>query len=230
MTLTNYWWLIIWMFVGGYILDKFFPKTEELIFGKTEIRWKVLPAILLVVPLIIWAGFRDNTFGDTAAYRELFNAAPSSLALIPSYLESVTKDRGFSVLMVLFKWIFGNNCTLFFLILAIFQLCCVAMIFRKYSCNYWFSIFVFVASTEYLSWMHNGIRQFIAVALIFAATELFFEKKYFKLTIIILIASTIHGSALMMLPIMFIVQGQGWNRKTVLCVLFAIIALLYVNP
>ena len=30
---------------------------------------------------------------------------------------------------------------------------------------------MFVAITDYISWMQNGIRQFTAVALIFAATE-----------------------------------------------------------
>lgn len=64
MTLTNYWWLLIWMFVGGGALAIFIPKQWELVNGKKVERWMVAPAFLLMVPYILWAGFRANDFGD----------------------------------------------------------------------------------------------------------------------------------------------------------------------
>ena len=50
MTLTNYWWLLVWLFMGGAFLAWFFPKRKELVYGKVEERWEILPAIILVVP------------------------------------------------------------------------------------------------------------------------------------------------------------------------------------
>ena len=65
MTLTNYWWLLIWLFTGGAILACFFQKRREMICGKVEERWGVVPAVILVVPYIIWAGFRTDIIGDS---------------------------------------------------------------------------------------------------------------------------------------------------------------------
>ena len=38
MTLTNYWWLLIWVFVGGLILSVYIPKYHEVVLGKMETR------------------------------------------------------------------------------------------------------------------------------------------------------------------------------------------------
>lgn len=229
MTLTNYWWLLIWLFLGGGFLVLAFPKRNEVVLGKVEKRWNVFPAIILIVPYIIWAGFRSDIYGDTYAYRQSFFKAPSQLGELGAYLVGVSKDKGFSVLTVFIKWIAGNSDIVYFLIIAAVQLICLALIYRKYSCDYWTSIFLFVASTDYLSWCHNGIRQFMAIILILAATELLLKKKYFLLIVVILIASTFHASALLMIPIVFIVQGKAWNKKTVLCIIASVIALSFVE-
>lgn len=226
MALTNYWWLLIWLFTGGAFLAYFFPKRREMVCGKVEDRWGVVPAIILVVPYIIWAGFRTDRFGDTGAYRATFLDAPSRLGQLQEYLETVTKDKGFAVLTVWLKGIIGNSDTVFFLIIASIQLGCIVYICRKYSCNYWMSIFLFVASTDYIAWMHNGMRQFLAITIIFAATDLLLEKKYVPLIAVILVASTLHASALFMVPVVFIVQGKAWNKKSILCI-FACIAVLF---
>ena len=39
MTLTNYWWLLIWLFTGGIVLATYFPKHREMVNGKMETRW-----------------------------------------------------------------------------------------------------------------------------------------------------------------------------------------------
>lgn len=229
VTLTNYWWLLIWMFTGGLFLKVFSSRKRELVGGQIETRWRMLPAIVMVVPYIIWAGFRGDNFGDTGSYRQMFSEAPDTLGRMSSYLDEVTKDKGFSTLVILIKSIFGNSDVVFFLLLAAVQILCVALVFRKYSCDYWFSIFLFIASTDYLSWVHNGMRQFLAVTIIFAATGLILKKRYIPAILIILVAATIHGSALLMLPIIFIIQGKAWNKKTLLCVLASIVILLSVG-
>ncbi|WP_435645162.1 EpsG family protein [Butyricicoccus porcorum] len=228
MTLTNYWWLLIWMFTGGLFLKVFSSRKRELVGGQVETRWRMLPAIIMVVPYIIWAGYR-NDIGDTYAYREVFKNAPATLEQLPIYLDEITKDKGFSALVVLIKATLGNSDVLFFLVLAAVQILCISVIFRKYSSDYWLSIFLFIASTDYLSWVFNGIRQFTAVTIIFAATGLILKRKYLLLIVVILLASTIHGSALLMLPVVFIIQGKAWNKKTVLCVLIGIGALIFVD-
>lgn len=227
MVLTNYWWLLVWIFLAGALFS-LFPRQKIVISGKREYRWGFVPAVFLVLPYILWAGFRTN-FGDSLAYKKMFNDVPSSLGQIGEYFSHNSKDQGFSVLMVILKSIFGNSTLMFFLIIAIFQMVCLVYVYRKYSSNYWISIFLFIASTDYLSWMHNGIRQFIAATAIFACFGLMVKKKYIPLICIILLMATIHGSALIMIPIVFIIQGKAWNKKTIIFILAIIVAILFID-
>lgn len=228
MVLTNYWLLLGWIFIAGIGLSLLFPQENVIVCGKKERRWNIVPALILVIPYILWAGFRTN-FGDSLAYKKMFNDVPSSLMQIGEYFTHNSKDQGFSVLMVFLKSIFGNSTLVFFMIIAIFQMLCLALTYRKYSCNYWISIFLFIASTDYLSWMHNGIRQFVAATAIFACFGMMVRKKYIPLICIILLMATIHGSALMMIPIVFLIQGKAWNKKTLLFILVVMVAILFID-
>lgn len=230
MTLTNYWWLLIWCFVGGIFFIKFFPQRNEIVFGKYEERWSILPAIAFVIPYIAAAALRtDAMVGDTGSYRRWFLSMPTTISEWSGVLSEVTKDKGFTVLLLFLRMILENADVLFFLAIATFQIFVVAMVCRKYSCDYWMSIFMFVATTDYISWVNNGLRQFVAVTIIFAATGLILRKKYIATILLILLAATIHGSALLMLPIIFIIQGKPWNKKTVFLVLASIMALYFAN-
>lgn len=230
MTLTNYWWLLGWLLLAGVILTMIFPKQPVVVMGKKEYRWGWLPAIILVLPYIIWAGFRtDSMIGDTASYRAAFMAMPTEVSGWSEFLIDVTKDKGFSVLSLIIKLFVGNSSILYFLIIAAFQILVVAMIYRKYSCNYWLSIFLFIATTDYISWVNNGVRQFVAVTIIFAATGLLLKRKYIPVILLILLASTMHQSALLMIPIIFIIQGKAWNKKTILLIVACVAALFFVD-
>ena len=222
MTLNNYWWLLIWLFGAGLILNNAIPRRREIVLGQVKYRWHLFAAILLVLPYVIWAGFRYRYFGDTGVYIKFFNSAPNSISQINDYLVTNTKDRGFSVLMIMFKDFISSNYTVFFVVVAVFQMISIVYLFRTYSSDFWITFFLFIASTDYLSWMQNGMRQFIAVCLINLGFGLLVKKKYIPVILLILLASTIHGSALIMLPIIFIVQGKAWNRKTILFIIIMI--------
>lgn len=117
----------------------------------------------MVIPYIVAAAYRtDVMVGDTASYRRWFLSMPTTISEWPGVLSEVTKDKGFSALLF-FRLIFGNADVLFFLAMASFQILVVAMVCRKYSCDYWMSIFLFIATTDYISWVNNGMRQFIRI-------------------------------------------------------------------
>lgn len=66
MILKNYWWLLIWCFVGGFVFNNFFPKKQEIVSGKKVERWSVPMALALVIPYIVAAAFRtDAMVGDS---------------------------------------------------------------------------------------------------------------------------------------------------------------------
>ncbi len=227
--MSQYVLVIIWfmlIFLASQLMNIY---TYENVLGKRERRVNMGFAILVVIPLIWWTATRSQWIFDTNAYIKAFDAMPNTLSGINSYMETVNKDKGFSVLSIFIKTVVGNNSVGYFGILAIIQLVILAMVFRKYSTSYIMALFLFVATTDYISWMHNGIRQFTAVVLIFAATELMLKRKYLLVIAVILLASTIHGSALLMIPVVFVVQGKPWNKKTMLAICAFAIAIVFVD-
>lgn len=227
LELTNYWLPLIWVLGSGIILNMF-PKKTELVDGCVRERWYWLTAIVLVLPLAIWAGARVR-LGDTAAYRINYFNAPSSLAELPAYLEVHTKDKGFIVLMTAFKSMGIVNASHFFMIVALFQSWCLIFTFRKFSDSYWVCIFLFVASTDYLSWMFNGMRQFIAATVLFASFRLLVRGKFLPYCLIALVMSRIHGTALLMIPLAYIMQGKAFNRKTMLMIAGAALLMPFAD-
>ena len=226
--LNNYWWLLIWLFAVGVFF--YFVKHEqtELVLGKEKRRWQPWAAVLAALPFVLWAGCRGN-IGDTYVYREAFKSMPSHVSEWGTYLSDITKDKGFSVFGLMIKSVVGNHPVIYFLVLALIQMICLVAVFRKFSSNYWFSLFIFIASTDYISWMYNGIRQFLAVTVIFAATALIVNKKFIPAVLVILFASTFHQSALLMLPVIFIIQGKAFNKMTLICIALAVLALLFAD-
>ena len=224
---TSYWHPLIWIFAAGILLYKM-PQRTEYLGGRRVRRWYWFTAILLVFPYILWAGSRTN-FIDTITYIQTFNMVPSSIAQIPAYLAYNDKDQGFSVLMIICKSLGITDYHQFFMLIAAFQMLCLVYTFRKYSDNFWISMFLFVASTDYLSWMHNGIRQFIAVCMTFAAFDLLVKRRYVPFTLIVLLASTIHGSALLMLPFAYLMTGPALNRKTIMMIFGVALIIPFID-
>lgn len=224
---TSYWLLLVWLFGAGILL-KGMPQKEELVSGRVQHRWFWVSAILLTLPYALWAGYRTGG-ADTSTYARTFYTTTASPAEIPDILFSDGKDTGFTVLMVLAKACGITEYQHFFLAIAAFQMYCMVYTFRRYSQNFWFSIFLFVTSTDYVSWMHNGMRQFIAVCMTFAAFDLMLRRKYIRFVLIVVIAAQIHASAYLMLPLAFIMQGKALNRKTLLTIAGAALCIPFID-
>lgn len=228
MTLNNYWWMLIWLAAAGIFLQFAVPGKNICVLGKTEYRWRWPAVFCVVCPYVLWCMGRRN-FGDTEVYRQAFYEVPASMEKLQAYFADHTKDKGFSLLTAALKIMIGDNDKLFFLILAMLQILCVAYFFRKYSDDFLLCMFMFLASTDYLSWMFNGMRQFTAVCIILPAFSLTLEKKYVSAVGVILLASTIHGSALLMLPMIFVIQGKAWNKRTLLMIFSIGIVILFAG-
>ena len=229
MTLTNYWWLLIWLALAGGLLAVAVPKKPVQVLGKTEYRWSWGAALVLACPYVIWAANRVN-FGDTEVYRKTFRDIPTLGGPLTSYLSEHGKDQGFTVLVSVIKTLIGSNDKLFFFLIAAFQMFCIIYFLRKYSTSFLLSVFMFVISTDYLSWMFNGMRQFIAVCIVLLSFGLVLRKKYIPAVLVILLASTIHASALIMIPLIFVMQGPSWNWKTLLLLVGVGTAILLIDP
>ena len=227
-TLTNYWLLIVWVAFAGFFLQMLFPLVPVRVLGRIEYRWNLFAAFILGLPLVIWAGNRSNAIGDTAGYRANFQSAPTLESLI-EYVEAGSKDQGFRVFVVICKSIIGESDVLFLIIIAAIQITCIFWVLRKYSASFLFSVFIFIASCDYVGWTYNGIRQFMAATCLFACIGLIVKRRIIPLLLIILLLSTIHGSALIMIPIAFVAMGRAWNYRTIFFIILIIFSVLFLE-
>ena len=227
--LTNYWFLIGWVAIMGIVALVIPYRRPERIMGRIEYRWPIPMALVAIVPLIVWAGTRTDQFGDTAAYRNKFLNAPDHLSEWFEYASNANKDKGFSAITVWIKALIGNHDVVYFLILAALQLVCIFLVYRYLSEDFLLTLFFFVASTDYISWCWNGIRQITAAACIFACVMLMLKRKYVSLFILIILFSLFHQSALIMIPAVLIAQGKAWNKKTIFYMILIVLAVLFVG-
>ena len=204
---------------------------KEIVLGKEETRFHPWFALLVIAPVIIWAGFRSGAgYVDTNAYIRMYEKIPTGIGDLFHYITVVqTKDPGFSIYLAIIKKIFGSSYTPFLFISALIQGLAVTFFFRKYSSQFMISMFIFIASTEYFSWMFNGLRQFLAVAIALIAFRFLFEKKYIPYVLLILLASTIHLTAIILLPVAFIVNSRPWSIRVFIVLGIAIFALIATN-
>lgn len=226
--MSNYYLILLWIGIT-YLLTNAIPVQKiGYVCGKRVRRYSFIWAFLIFLPVILWSGYRGNV-GDTYTYTRMFGKLPNSVNEIAQYMDQITKDKGFYFCSALIKCLITDNVNIYFIIIAIVHAIPLILIYRRYSTNYIVSFFLFIASTDYISWMFNGIRQFVAVAITFACFGCILKKKYVPAIIIILFAAIFHGSALLMLPFIFIAQGKAWNKKTIMFILAVIVAVSFVD-
>ena len=222
--------VVIWSGIFGFFGSKYRFVHKETICGKEEYRYNVIFAIIVFLPVILWAGFRGGAgYVDTNAYINMYSTIPTSVDGLIGYLKVQPDDFGFTILMSIIKVVFGSNYTPFLLIIAIVEGGAVISLYRKFSSHYLTSVFLFIVSTEYFSWMFNGIRQFLAVSIIMLAFPFLLEKKYIKYFLLIGLAATIHMTAIIMIPLALVVTGKPWNVKTLFMIAIGIFALMMTS-
>ncbi len=210
-------------------------RTFVLDSGETVVRPAPFFVVLSAIPLVFFAGMRDNV-ADTSTYIHSFNTMTKEY--IENVLENVSdnKDVGFKVFTYLVKQIWDNY-TFWLFIIATFCVVCLWVTFYKYSDSVTFSIFLFFGTTSF-SWIFNGMRQYIAVAGLFAMFPLLLKtgdrkKDTWKCVLFILgtlLLSTIHMTALIILPIFFLCRGEILNRIQMLFVIAFVGFSMFITP
>ena len=222
--------IVVWigfLFVLSQMIDVYHV---EVVAGIRRYRMNWSFVLFAIVPFILMVTFRSIWIGDTAVYiKGYLNDMPSSFSQFGAYYASLSKDKLFYVVGALFHILFGDSYRFWLGAMAIVQIGTLFAVYRKYSSNVLFSFFLFIASTDYISWCYNGIRQFTAVTFCFLAAYFIIEKKYVWAVLIVLFGSLFHQSALIVLPCIFIVQGDAFNSKTLLVIGATLVALLFVS-
>lgn len=222
-----YYFSLVWVSIFGAI-SNLTSKQVKISDEVYENRSRLLMAIIAILPIIILAGCRTSV-ADTSAYISSFEEYPNNLSSAYSMIfDGTRRDPGFLFVSVLIKQFISTDYTVWLSIIAVISGISVMIPLYKYSCNFGVSIFLFVASCQF-TWMFNGMRQFLVASVIFGCTGLVLRRRFIPYVIIVCLLSTIHTSALILLPAYFIVTGEPWDKRTMLFIVLIILAMLFTS-
>ena len=224
--MSVYYFMLAWVIVWGIMSQ--ITSNQVCVGNETyENRSQLFFALASFSAIIFFAGMRSYV-GDTAAYIRMFDNYPILANAHDVIFDESAREPGFRVFSILIKTYISSDPNVWLFIIATISGICILYPLYKYSCNFGMSVFLFMTSCQF-SWMFNGMRQFLAAAILFACTTLILKKNIIPYIIIVLIVSSFHTSALIMIPAYFIVESEPWSKKTMLFVGCIILAMLFTS-
>ena len=134
------------------------------------------------------------------------------------------KDIGFGILQMILKTISADPQIMIFTT-ALITNALIVIILATYSKRIELSLYVYITGGLFLVSM-NGIRQALAGAIAFTATKYLIEGNFIKYSLIVVLASFIHQSALILLPIYFVVRFKPWSKATIALLILSIVIVM----
>ncbi|MCR2822037.1 EpsG family protein [Lederbergia panacisoli] len=172
----------------------------------------------VLASLTIISGLRAN-IGDTFFYKHIYEINDFTWEFILSQ-----KDIGFGILQMLLKKISDDPQIMIFTTAVITNALIIA-VFLKYSRMIELSVYVYITGGLFLVSM-NGIRQVLAAAIIFTATKYLIDGNWIKYFFIVILASTFHQSAFILIPIYFFVRYKAWSKATLVLLGFSLLIVV----
>lgn len=195
------------------------PKTEK---------FPLSYAIAIFAYFTFWIGMRGYIM-DTSTYIRTFNSISPVFSTAWAEIDWEGKSPGFDIFNVLFKCFISDDYQWWLMAIAIITMICIIIPLRKYSCDFFFSAFMFIALCTF-TWPMNGMRQFICVAVLFSCCDLIKDGKTIKFAIAVLLMSTIHITCLLMLPIYFVAKSKPWQFRIFVFIIAIIIICIFAEP
>lgn len=173
---------------------------------------------IMTIGMILFAGLRTD-YNDTYTYRESYEVFISPDVELTSGVDwtQIGKNPGFVVMQRLLKrWGFSSQS--FIMFFSVFTVATNLWFFRKYSCNVFLTVLLFITFDAYLFNL-AAIKQCTAMALCLIATDRAIRKKYLSFVLFVLVACLFHAYALMYLAVPFLFF-RPWSKYTVVMVIF----------
>lgn len=187
-----------------------------------EIKWIFIFSFII---LFFVSAFRGDFSTDYKGYEDIyirFNSySLSDLLKRPLWFEN--PETGYLIFQYIIKSIF-NDVLFIFIVSSALIVYSNLNVIRKECVLPFLGIFLYVHIGGYYQ-SFNLLRQSLAIAIVLLGTKFLIERKAVRYFLIVLIASTIHTSVLIMLPFYFIAQIKISKRNVVFYPLAIIIVL-----
>ncbi|ANE46256.1 capsular biosynthesis protein [Paenibacillus swuensis] len=211
-------WLNLSLAYGFSVVARYFSRPSAVV---PYVKPQPLLVFCVMASLVIIAGLRNN-IGDTFFYMHSYKQHFFTWQNI-----DYTGDFGFNLFQMLLQQLSKDPQLLVFTTALITN---VIIVLVLYYYTRWFeiSIFVYITGGMFLTSM-NGIRQFMAAAILFAATKFLLEGSFKKYMFVVLLAATVHKTALILIPIYFMVRRKAWTWQTLVLLIAAIVIVAGFN-
>ena len=172
---------------------------------------------IMAIGLILFAGLRTG-YNDTEVYRHLYRTTVKEMSGNTDLLAGIDWSKTgenpgfFLILRVMVRM--GFSVQTYLMVFSAFTIGVHLWFFRKYSCNMWLSVLLFIVFAGY-TFNLAAVKQCTAMALCLIATDGAIRKKYIRFVIYVLVAHTIHPYALMYLIVPFLFF-RPWSKYTVI--------------
>lgn len=176
--------------------------------------------------LALFVGFSDMLGGyDRYIYGELFDEVADVRRaggnIQAAYIfELYSSEFGFSWLNVAISYITANR-YIFILILTIAIYALLFISFKRYVDNYPFALVLFMGLIFFFTFTY--LRQLVGVGVGWLSIEYVYKRKLWKFLIIVLLATLIHNSAIILLPIYFLPIKQYSKKLVIVLMVFCFI-------
>jgi len=183
--------------------------------------------------LALFVGFSDMLGGyDRYIYSELFDEVADVKRaggdVQTAYIfELYPSEFGFSWLNVAISYVTANR-YIFILILTIVIYALLFISFKRYVDNYPFAVVLFMGLIFFFTFTY--LRQLVGVGVGWLSIEYVYKKKFWKFLVVVLLATLIHNSAIILLPIYFLPIKQYSKKMVIVLMVFCFIVGITAIP
>lgn len=187
--------------------------------------------ILYMMFLAFFVGMSDMFGGyDRYIYTDIFDGIANVTTHHGSYMANdvfryFPSERGFIYLNIFISF-FTENRYIFILIITLLIYFLLFQSFKKYANNYAFAMILFMGLWFYFSFTY--LRQVLGASIAWLSIKYIIDRKLWKFLLVLLIAMSVHKSAIILLPVYFMPIKKYPTRNILYLMLF--VALLGISP
>ena len=163
----------------------------------------------LMVVMILFVGLRTK-YNDTTMYTHAYNLMEAE-AIFADIDWRIGNNPGFNVVNQILVNL-GVDVQSYLMFYAAITVGIYLWFIRKYSCNLWLTIFLFLTAGIY-TFTFAAIKQCVAVAFCLVGVDRAIQRKWISFVLWVLLGSTFHVYALMYLLVPLL-AFEPWTKKT----------------
>lgn len=193
--------------------------------GRAKESWKYMVYALLVYALIF--GMRYGVGVDHMTYKEIYELLAARHDDVATVEKLEPGFRWFTQALALG----GVHYSIYFGLIAFVQLWLTFLAFRDKPMLYPYLVFTFMVTCSMWLTYSNGLRQILVVGVWIYAIRLAVERRPWEYCGVLLCAALVHLSAVMLLPIYFLIRyvPTDWVRSVFLQLGLLAVSLLVMN-